>query len=75
MKWKVHVAGYKNWKWVPLRPGSPLVRLQGEPVEEDIVVEAENRFEAAKLAEKEFEKKGYYFDEVVWAEPVREGRS
>jgi len=75
MKWKVHVAGYKNWKWVPLSPGSSAMTIQGEPVEEDIIVEAEDRFEAAELAENEFEKKGYYFDEVVWVEPVQEGAS
>ena len=72
MKWKVHVAGYKNWKIVLPKP-EDLVRvgvIQGEEVEEDIVVEAKDRFEAEELAIIEFEKKGYFFDEVVRIEPV-----
>jgi len=72
MKWKVHVAGYKNWKIVPLRPNSYLGEVRGEPIEEDIIVEADDLFEAAEIAEEEFTKKGYYFDEVAWAEPVKD---
>ena len=71
-KWKVHVAGYKNWKIVLPKP-EDLVRvgvIQGEEVEEDIIVEAKDRFEAEELAIIEFEKKGYFFDEVVRIEPI-----
>jgi len=74
-KWKVHVAGYKNWKIILPKP-EDLVRvgvIQGEEVEEDIIVEAKDRFEAEDLTIVEFEKKGYFFDEVVRVEPM--GRS
>ncbi|WP_048149003.1 hypothetical protein [Palaeococcus ferrophilus] len=54
MKWKVRVAGYKDWH---IRPLGGLGVVEGEEVQEVIEVEAEDRFEAAELAEKEFEKK------------------
>ncbi|WP_456327908.1 hypothetical protein [Archaeoglobus sp.] len=67
MKFKIKVSGFKNWK---IRERKSCYVLKGEEVSEVYTIEARNVEEAEGKAIEEFEKRGYYFDEICWVEEV-----
>ena len=62
-KYKMKLCGYKNWRWENIN-GSVWGTIKGEPVEVEYEIEAENYKEAEEKAIKDFESKGYFFDEI-----------
>jgi len=67
-KFKIKVSGFKNWEIQELVDGGYV--LKGEEVSKTYIIEARDIEEAERKAIKEFEKRGYYFDEICWIEEV-----
>lgn len=53
----MYLNGYENWQWVG-------TSLKGDPIEKFYTIIAECSDEAEREAIKDFESKGYYFDEI-----------
>ena len=67
-KFKIKVSGFKNLEIQELVDGGYV--LKGEEVSEVYTIEAIDIEEAERKAIKEFEKRGYLFDEICWIEEV-----
>ena len=68
VKFKIKVSGFKNLGIQELVDGGYI--LKGEEVSEVYTIEAIDIEEAERKAIIEFEKRGYYFDEICWIEEV-----
>ena len=62
MRYKIEVAGYKNWKVIKHKGWA---EIDGEPISKIYEIEVDSYEEAEDEAIRKFESNGYYFNEIV----------